>query len=355
MFEWVAIEGCSLAEVCHRLDNAGVATSKGAASWSRSTVESILKNPAYMGTARFGRTRLGPVRRRLRPIRGKPAQPRRGRHAYRTSPEEQEVIPVPAIVGEAIFSAVQDRLTENKKRYRGKPKRQDYLLQGLIVCKCCGYAYCGSNRVYYRCTGSDRHRFGEERICWNRLIRADRLEAAVWQDVQQLLSDPSRIEQEYQRRTEKPAQDQEQAASLRGMIHKVKRGIARLIDAYEEGVLDKNEFQPRIQTSKERLERLEEEAKRLSQQHAEQEELRLAFDQFDTFARRIREGLEDADWETRRQVVTALVKQVEVEQEQIRVIYRVAPAPVDRGFGQTDLQDCPMQRVTSRRRQRQVV
>jgi site-specific DNA recombinase len=75
-----------------------------------------------------------------------------------------------------------------------------------------------------------------------------------------------------------------------------------------------------------------------------QQELRLAIDHFDTFARRIHEGLEDADWETRRQIVTALVKQVEVEQEQIRVIYRLAPAPVDRGSGQRDLQDCPVQR-----------
>jgi hypothetical protein len=46
---------------------------------------------------------------------------------------------------------------------------------------------------------------------------------------------------------------------------------------------------------------------------------------------------------TRRQIITALVKQVEVEQEQVRVIYRLALVPVDRRSSQSELQDCPMQ------------
>lgn len=42
MFEWVALEGCSLAEVCRRLDRQGVATRKGAPRWRRSSVVAIL-------------------------------------------------------------------------------------------------------------------------------------------------------------------------------------------------------------------------------------------------------------------------------------------------------------------------
>ena len=36
-------------------------------------------------------------------------------------------------------------------------------------------------------------------------------------------------------------------------IQQVKRAIARLIDGYGEGVLEKNEFEPRIRGAKERL------------------------------------------------------------------------------------------------------
>jgi len=87
------------------------------------------------------------------------------------------------------------------------------LLQGLIVCQRCGYGCYvkstvpasakGKGKVpytYYRCTGSDAHRFGGQRLCWNKQIRTDMLDAAVWEDVRQLLSEPERVRGEYERR-----------------------------------------------------------------------------------------------------------------------------------------------------------
>ena len=61
----------------------------------------------------------------------------------------------------------------------------------------------GQGRVpyaYYRCTGSDAYRFGGQRLCWNRQIRTDMLDAAVWDDVRGLLSEPERVRREYERR-----------------------------------------------------------------------------------------------------------------------------------------------------------
>ena len=49
----------------------------GKPSWDRTTVWGILKNPAYKGRAAVRQDALGPTRPRLRPQRGKPAQPRR--------------------------------------------------------------------------------------------------------------------------------------------------------------------------------------------------------------------------------------------------------------------------------------
>jgi site-specific DNA recombinase len=40
-------------------------------------VAGILKNPAYAGAAAFGKTRVGPLPARLRPVRGGAEQPRR--------------------------------------------------------------------------------------------------------------------------------------------------------------------------------------------------------------------------------------------------------------------------------------
>jgi site-specific DNA recombinase len=45
------------------------------------------------------------------------------------------------------------------------------------------------------------------------------------------------------------------------------------------------------------------------------------------FAEWMDQGLEEADWPTRREIIRALVKQVEVSDEQIRIVYRVNAGP----------------------------
>ncbi len=47
----------------------------------------------------------------------------------------------------------------------------------------------------------------------------------------------------------------------------------------------------------------------------------------DEFAARIKTGLHEADWLTRREIIRALVKRVEIDQEQVRVVFRVNPPP----------------------------
>ncbi len=57
IFEWVGQERCSIGEVCRRLQREGVPTRSGKSAWDRSVIWSYLKNPAYKGTAAFGKTR----------------------------------------------------------------------------------------------------------------------------------------------------------------------------------------------------------------------------------------------------------------------------------------------------------
>ncbi|MEO9030664.1 MAG: reverse transcriptase domain-containing protein [Ktedonobacteraceae bacterium] len=39
----------------------------------------------------------------------------------------------------------------------------------------------------------------------------------------------------------------------------------------------------------------------------------------------MKEGLQEADWSTRRDIIRALVKRVEIDQEQVNVIFRIGP------------------------------
>jgi site-specific DNA recombinase len=74
IFTWVGQDRCSIGEVCRRLKSEGVPTRTGKTAWDRSVVWTILKNPAYKGTAAFGKTRSGPFKpQKLRPQRVAPS------------------------------------------------------------------------------------------------------------------------------------------------------------------------------------------------------------------------------------------------------------------------------------------
>jgi site-specific DNA recombinase len=351
IFAWVGYERCSIGEVCRRLRQQGLASPKGKKAWDRSSVWGLLKNPAYQGQAAFGKTRVGERRPRLRPLRGQPEQPRRAYSTYKTAPGDQVAIAVPALVEAALFKAVAEQLAENQKRQRQSARGASYLLQGLVVCQHCGHAFYGKpvsrasakgpvRYAYYRCIGTDAYRFGGERICHNGQVRTDLLDKVVWDDVRALLANPGRIQEEYERRSNSPkAAEQADLKRLRSRIQTAKRGIARLIDGYEEGLLDKSEFEPRIRRAKERLGKLEGEAQTQVQQESAEQEVQEVMGHLHAFAQRVQEGLQEACWETRREILRALVKRVEINDEAVRIVYKVDPRPFVEGPHGGRLQD----------------
>jgi len=143
VFAWVGGDRLTIGEVCRRLTQAGERTRTGRTVWDRSVVWGILKNPAYQGTAAFGKTRQGPLRPRLRAQRNRPVQPRRAVSTTDVPPEDWITIPVPALVEAAVFAAVQEQLQENKRHARQSSRGARYLLQGLLQCQQCGYAFYG--------------------------------------------------------------------------------------------------------------------------------------------------------------------------------------------------------------------
>jgi len=345
MFQWIGQERQSIGQVCRRLKTEGIPSPRGKDYWDRSSVWGILKNPAYKGAAAFGKTRIGPMRPRLRGGRNRREQPRNGQSSYDVPIKEWISVTVPAIVDEPLFDAVAKQLEENRKRSRQGNRGARFLLQGIIVCKCCQYAYYGKqislaggkgkrrSYGYYRCVGADAYRFGGHRVCQNKQVRQDLLDQAVWNDVRSLLADPARVERELNRRLDGASDDNQQQADqkLNAQIDKVRRGIARLIDAYGDGLIDKGEFDPRIISAKQRLSQLQEQLQSRVDEQARGKELRLVIDNLETFSREVTAGLDQADWQARREIIRTLVKRVEVEAERVRVVYRVDLCPFERG------------------------
>jgi site-specific DNA recombinase len=241
------------------------------------------------------------------------------------------------LVSEALFDAVQEQLEENRRRARTHQRGARYLLQGLVVCACCGYAYYGkaiSHRArkghrrdyaYYRCIGTDAYRFGGQRVCGNTQVRTDRLEQAVWQQITQLLEDPARLVHEYERRLQAAEHPPDAAGrvALDKQIAKLRQGISRLIDSYSEGYLDKDEFEPRIRRFKERLESLQQQAEQQRDEQQRQAELQLIIGRLEAFAAKVSAGLECLEWNERRALIRTLVKRIEIDREHVNVVFWV--------------------------------
>src|SRR5262249_35429536 len=150
-------------------------------------------------------------------------------------------------------------------------------------------------------------RFGGQRLCSGGSIRTDRLDAAVWQDIAELLLEPGRVEAEYRRRlNDQVGPDDHDRAALESQISGMKRRIARLTEMYEDGFLDRGDFQKRMTSAQSRLKHLEDEVAALVEQSQSESELRLVMGHLQTFVERMRSSLGDCDWETRRSIVRAL-------------------------------------------------
>jgi len=212
--------------------------------------------------------------------------------------------------------------------------------------------------AYYRCLGTDAYRFGGERVCNNPQVRTDRLDLAVWQEVCALLAHPERLADEYRRRLHAPGRAKRPAQpTLDAQIGKLRQGLARLIDSYAEGLIDKQEFEPRITRLRQRLTALEEQVQQLQDEAALHTELQLIMGRLEDFAAQVHGGLAVADWTSKRELIRALVKRVEVTPNQVNVVFRVDQRPTDPDPAKKSLQlrrgssDASLWRASGRRRE----
>jgi site-specific DNA recombinase len=86
-------------------------------------------------------------------------------------------------------------------------------------------------------------------------------------------------------------------------VLEVKHTISRLTDGYADGLIDKDEFTLRIRRAKERSARLDEQLRSQVELTAQRRELLLLITRLEDFTTRIKNGLQHADWHTKRDLV----------------------------------------------------
>ncbi len=111
---------------------------------------------------------------------------------------------VPAIVDRKTWERAQAQRKHNQE-FSPRNTRRQYLLRGMIRCGLCRMMYSGDfsrgqkkgqfdpGRRYYRDTWGIEHRFQLEGRCQNKPVRADAIEADIWDEIEELFSDLGRL------------------------------------------------------------------------------------------------------------------------------------------------------------------
>jgi site-specific DNA recombinase len=328
-------DGCSMRQLALKLSER-VPSPNGKPVWSVSMIGRLLRNEAYIGTVYCNRHVA---------FEGESA--RRGVHNRKTSRRErprEEWIPiaVPAIVEPDLFERAQRVSRDNSKFNPRGAEPGSWLLRGLVECGHCRVG-CSSQKKtgrggrvyrYYYCHNHDPINAGRrDRLCPERHIRADELDAFVFEKLRSALLDPRQLTagEGAVLTASQPSEDELIAAQLKRLttaIEAAERERTRLLDAYQAGLIDLDQLGRRTQALAARRDQLSHEKDTLSEQSRElasQNRLRRGLAHF---AERVAASLDELDFDARQWLLRLVVEKVRVQGWRVEIHLKI-PLPND--------------------------
>jgi site-specific DNA recombinase len=224
-----AAAGRTSRQIAAALSAEGVPTPAGAQLWAHTSVVRILRNPMYAGRAYA-----------FRHVHEKRSDPG-PRHQRLRTPEEWIPLPagtVPAIVDDTLYSIIEERLTLNKQRASRNTKEPEVaLLRG-------GYVRCGhcvrSMAVRLQRGGTYRYicvkRTSTNGRCRHRSISTRLLDAAVWNRVKGIVTQPEIVADEIARLQREDPTEADLQALDRTLLDLTRRqtNLARAVAAVDD-------------------------------------------------------------------------------------------------------------------------
>ena len=165
---------------------------------------------------------------------------------------------VPRIVSDDMFSAVQNKIAQNKKAPARKKAIDEYLLTTKLFCGKCsammvgesGHSMTGRVYHYYRCVHTKRIK-----TCDKKPVRKELIEDLVVQEALYILKNHDIVEQLADRLYEMQGEESTYLQSLRRSLSETQKSLLNVMKAIEQGII--------TETTKARLEELEAEQKKL--------------------------------------------------------------------------------------------
>jgi site-specific DNA recombinase len=197
-------------------------------------------------------------------------------------PEEWVWSEAPAIIPVELFEKAQLQLQRNAAlaRIMYQPTSRRYLLRTLVKCGECGLGMGASHQrsvckkydyLYYECKGHTPLTCGRVSKCPSRRVRADRLDAVVWNSLSELLRTPTLLPHLPQSWAQSKPHDltalTAQQEQLQQRRRRVERQSERLLDAYQTELITLSELQLRRQKLTTELQHLDHELQQLTHSH----------------------------------------------------------------------------------------
>ena len=172
---------------------------------------------------------------------------------------------IPAIVDKELFDRVQAKIEKNRRAPAHHKAEDDYLLTTKLFCGMCGammFGECGTGRNkvvhhYYKCSTAKRFK-----TCKKKTVRKEWLEDLVVAETMKLIQDDAVINAIVAEVLELQEQENTTLPLLEKQKKEVENGIENMLNAIQAGVL--------TNSTKARLEKLEEQQKELEVRIAEE-------------------------------------------------------------------------------------
>jgi len=328
IYQWYTNEELTITAVVDRLNGQGSLAPPRGKHWTFSTVRGILKQPAYTGRAYYNRTRtchevVGQPRRQGRGARRSPTHEPRSR-------EEWIELQVPPLLSEEVWQRVQEQLSMNQEFAARNSQHHFYLLRGLLVCGICGRTLVGrtaQGRVYYACPNGGKTR-APDVPRHTRSIAGPIVEPLVWEAVSQLLRNPTLLADAWQSQEEAETATPDEISRLQARQRSLARQWTRVLDAFQEGLIEKAELERRKARLDEERQALEQRLQQLTQQARRTQAQEQMVQDFATFCQQIETALASPTPEVQQDVIRLLIDHIVVQENAI-VIKHIIPTDDD--------------------------